>query len=95
MATKCHYITCTLTRYIMFFYLNYLPSDVVENMLVIFYGSLNSLETILSISNDISNQDALYSFNSKKIRLEIIIFLLKSQSLTLSANNLFFLNIDL
>ena len=79
----------------MFFYLNYLPSDVVENMLVIFYGSLNSLETILSISNDISNQDALYSFNSKKIRLEIIIFLLKSQSLTLSANNLFFLNIDL
>ena len=50
----------------MVFYLNYLPSDVVENMLVIFYGSLNSLETILSISNDISNQDALYSFNSKK-----------------------------
>ena len=66
----------TRTRYIVYlFYLNYLPPDVVENMLVMFHGSLNSLQTISSISNDILNQNALYNFNFKKnVKLEIIIF---------------------
>ena len=41
---------------------------VVENMLVMFHGFISS------ISNDISNQNALYNFNFKKnVRLEIII----------------------
>ena len=52
----------TRTRYIVYFFtwITYHLMHVVENMLVMFHGFISS------ISNDISNQNALYNFNLKK-----------------------------